>query len=178
MADRWLTYQELGEVLGCSAVAARARAQRARWRRQTSNSDGLARVLLPDDAELRPVRTRNTRPSAPGAHPRTPNATEGELLTRLAALQTELADMARKLGAAEERVEGLRTVLDVERRQASELRQDRDRALEQLEQAQAAHVDELLALREQMAAIAHDRDRAAEALAAHLALPWWRRLFA
>jgi hypothetical protein len=36
----------------------------------------------------------------------------------------------------------------------------------------------LLALREQMAAVVHDRDRLAHELEAHLQLPWWRRLFA
>ena len=237
MSDRWLTYHELAEALGCSSVAAKSRAKRARWRRQTGN-DGLARVLLPEGTELRPVRPRTATGSVPGPTPRTaaesaPGSqprTEAEWLARLERLQTELTELARKLGAAEadaasarsamdelrqdrdvwraraerlttaegradaaeERAEGLQAILDVERRRSDELHQERDRllgqladeqrehdqALDRLEQAQAAHVDELLALREQMAVVVNDRDRAAEALAAHLTLPWWRRLFA
>ena len=128
-----------------------------------------------------------------------PARIEAELLARLERLQAEMVEMAQRLGATEAQAEGLQAVLDVERRRSDELHQERDRLLGQLaderrerdqalerlnlnidrfEQAQAAHVDELLALREQMAVVAHDRDRAVEALAAHLALPWWRRLFA
>jgi hypothetical protein len=41
----WLTYVQLGERLGVSAAAARARAIRGLWRRQLGN-DGFARVLF------------------------------------------------------------------------------------------------------------------------------------
>ena len=47
MADRWVTYAELAELMGCPSGAARARAVRRRWRRQIGN-DGLARVLVPE----------------------------------------------------------------------------------------------------------------------------------
>ena len=243
----WLTYAEIAERMGKSAEAARQRAIRKRWRRQVGN-DGLARVFVPADVELTPVRTRNEqaseRPKSGRADPVQTPSVESELLARLAAVQDELVAMAQKLAtaearagiaeaeiasaksamdelrqdrdvwraraerlttaegradAAEERAGGLQAILDVERRRSDELHQERDRLLGQLaderrerdqalerlnlnidrfEQAQAAHVDELLALREQMAVVAHDRDRAAEALAVHLALPWWRRLFA
>ena len=47
-----LTYRELGVPLGVSAEAARRRALRVRWRRQSGN-DGRTRVLLPDDCEIK-----------------------------------------------------------------------------------------------------------------------------
>jgi hypothetical protein len=53
MADRWVTYAELAELMGCPSGAARARAVRRRWRRQIGN-DGLARVLVPDGEDLSP----------------------------------------------------------------------------------------------------------------------------
>ena len=126
MTDRWLTYHELAEALGCSFVAAKSRAKRARWRRQTGN-DGLARVLLPEGTELRPVRPRTATGSAPGPTPRTaaesaPGShprTETELLARLERLQAELMDAVRKLGAAEGELTALKT-------QVSYLREDRD----------------------------------------------------
>jgi hypothetical protein len=102
----WLTYAELGERMGKSAEAARQRAIRKRWRRQVGN-DGLARVLVPADAELTPVRTGNERagerPKTDRPDPvRTPSV-EMELLARLAALHDELVAMAQKLAIAEGR---------------------------------------------------------------------------
>jgi predicted RNase H-like nuclease (RuvC/YqgF family) len=163
-------------------------------------TDSVSDYPTGQKAHTRPI----TRPDRqPGARS---DARETELLKQLGELQRELAALAQRLataegraGTAEAQVEGLRAVLDAERRRGDELHarahemttraehmereRDRalerlDRAIERLDQVQAAHVDELLAIREQMAVIAHDRDRAAEALAAHLALPWWRRLFA
>jgi hypothetical protein len=76
--ERVLTYAELGERLGLSAEAARAKAKReqkaGRWSIVHSN-DGRARVRLPaaalperppDRTPERPaVRTGNVHPSAP-----------------------------------------------------------------------------------------------------------------
>jgi hypothetical protein len=53
MAERWLTYQEAGEVLGMSAEAVRQRARRLKWRTQPGN-DGKTLVLLPDGSAVRP----------------------------------------------------------------------------------------------------------------------------
>jgi hypothetical protein len=53
--DRWLTYIEIGELLGISPEAARAIARRQKWPRQSANAIGRAvRVLVPAD-RLRPV---------------------------------------------------------------------------------------------------------------------------
>ena len=189
MAGEWLTYAELAQRLGTSTGAARVRAQRRHWKRQVGN-DGLAKVFVPEDEELRPARAPHVRPHEPQDVPRT-YTHEAELLKQLGELQRELAALAQRLataegraGTAEAQVEGLRAALDAERRRADEIaaraghtEREHERLLERLEQTQIAHVDEMLALREQMAAVAHDRDRVTEALRTHLTLPWWRRLF-
>lgn len=61
----WLTYRELGVRLGVSVEAARRRALRARWTRQSGN-DGRARILLPEDYEIdrRPDGAPDVRPDA------------------------------------------------------------------------------------------------------------------
>jgi hypothetical protein len=69
MAERWLTYQEAGEVLGMSAEAARQRARRLKWRTQRGN-DGKALVLVPEAVAVRPrvrppVRTAGQTPVQP-----------------------------------------------------------------------------------------------------------------
>jgi hypothetical protein len=52
---RWLSYQELGEVLGCTSNGARMHAVRRKWPRRASNRIGeLARVLVPEDVVVRP----------------------------------------------------------------------------------------------------------------------------
>jgi predicted nucleic acid-binding Zn-ribbon protein len=108
-----------------------------------------------------------------------------ELIARLATLQVEMAALAQRLataesraGAAEAKAEGLEAVLEVERRQAGELRTERDRLISRIDAAQDRHISELMALHERMARAEHNRDRLAAELEAHLRLPWWRRLFA
>jgi hypothetical protein len=87
-----------------------------------------------------------------------------ELVADLRKLTERTAEVESRAGAAEAKAEALR--------------QDRDHVLERFEKAQTNHIAELLVLREQMAKAEHDRDRVVAELAAHLALPWWRRLLA
>ena len=65
MSGEWLTYRELAGRLGVSVEAARRRALRARWVRQSGN-DGKARVHLPEDHEIdrRPDGAPDVRPDA------------------------------------------------------------------------------------------------------------------
>ena len=223
----WLTYAEIAERTGATVHAARLRAVRKHWRRQLGN-DGKARVLVPP-GELEGVLEPPPKPPleqeperALESHP----STEVKLLERLASLQVELVEMARRAGAAEAAAEEIRLDRDRERERADRLtvevtalahqlakavedatarvrehqeqvmeagrakaeaevaRAERDQAVERLnlnidrlDQVQAEHHAELMAVREQMARAEHDRDHAAAELAAHLALPWWRRLF-
>lgn len=48
MPQLWLTYQEIGDELGCDAVAARDAAIARAWTRKHSR-DGQTRVLMPAD---------------------------------------------------------------------------------------------------------------------------------
>lgn len=57
---RWLSYQELGEALGCTANAARMHAVRRGWPRRAPNMiGGRATVLVPDVQDVRPRMTNS-----------------------------------------------------------------------------------------------------------------------
>ena len=122
-----LTYEELACRLGITTASVQRMAKRRRWRK-TPGNDGRARVHVPEEylAEREaargasPVAPPRTPPvAAPGASPvvdpgTSPVATPGaDPRARLAELQAELVEMARRAGAAEAVVE--------------EMRQDRDR---------------------------------------------------
>jgi predicted ArsR family transcriptional regulator len=59
MTDTWMTYADLADRLGVSAEAARQRAVRGRWRRQTGN-DGKTLVLV--EPEILTAKKRSGRP--------------------------------------------------------------------------------------------------------------------
>ena len=51
--ERWLTYRELGELLGCTANAARMHAHRRGWQRRAPNRvGGRTRVLVPEAEDV------------------------------------------------------------------------------------------------------------------------------
>jgi hypothetical protein len=55
-AERWLTYEEAGQLLGCTANAARMHAKRRGWLHRAPNMiGGRATVLVPNDLVVRPV---------------------------------------------------------------------------------------------------------------------------
>src|SRR3954447_20422763 len=67
--DRWLTYNEIGEMLGVSPEAARAIARRGKWPRQAANAVGrVVRVLVPAD-RLRLVATNGHDNTGRRPHP-------------------------------------------------------------------------------------------------------------
>ncbi len=199
MATTVLTFEDLARRLGVRVETARRMTTRHRWRK-TKDNHGRALVHVPDEYLARRLTEQETAPgtspgtgpetspkTAPGTEPRTAPETAhvAALMARLEALERELMDAVHKLGAAEERAEGLRAVLNVEQRRCEEIaaraeriERERGQALEHLERAQAAHVAELTSLHERMAKAEHDRDRLAAELDAHLRRPWWRRLFA
>ena len=201
-----VTYREMADRFGIGIEGARLKAKRRAakglWRIIPGNhpQDPIriempAADFLPPNTSLRcgePHKADVGVPTSPTEAPlqapnsRDPNdlAVLVEVVSRLTA---QAADLTERLLQAEQgragaeteaavareraeglqaQLEGLRAVLDVERRQAGELRRERDHALERI----SRHLADL-------ARAEHDRDRAAEALAAHLALPWWRRLF-
>src|SRR4051794_36232642 len=169
MADRWVTYAELAELMGCPSGAARARAVRRRWRRQIGN-DGLARVLVPDGEDLSPKWTPTVRLNDPETTPQAdsppsapttplPRDHNTELMAKLERLPAELVEMARKLGAAEADVKSAKGLVE-------ELRQDRDAWRTQIEWA-----------RIEAEKARSEAEQARSELAAYRARPWWRRAF-
>ena len=190
MSDKWMTYAELGGLMGCSADAARARAVRRRWRRQVGN-DGTARVLVPDDEDLKPRRTgyggaavpRTLLPTSAPTLPPT-YTTDPELLQRLdrlQALQAEMTEMARKFGATEAELRAAQTLLDAARRREDDLTRERDEWRAQAQQLVAVggelqavreERERLLgdseAMRERIAGAERDRDQALERLNASI----------
>jgi hypothetical protein len=62
--ETWLTYAELGALLGRTANAARMHAQRRGWERRAPNRVGdPARVKVPDGALVRPGATHDVEQS-------------------------------------------------------------------------------------------------------------------
>ncbi len=201
MADvKWLTYAELAEALGIGGDSARNLVRRKRWQRKPGN-DGMARIGVPVEyltEHVKPVKADEaidppiSSPIEPPADALSNPPSDGgiiEVLSRhIERLEREVESLTQERDTERARaaqVDILNAVLEVERRQTGELRRERDHALERLSdnidrlsRVQIEHHAELAAMRGQMTRAEHDRDRAAEALAAHLALPWWRRLFA
>ena len=63
--ERWLTYVEVGELLGCTLTAARMHAQRRGWPRHSPNMIGdRSRVLVPDDVVARQHEQRRSPSTA------------------------------------------------------------------------------------------------------------------
>jgi hypothetical protein len=73
--DRWLTYAELGDMLGVSAEAARAVARRHKWARQPANAVGrVVRVLVPADR----IRAATANGQEKNGHRPNPDAAIGQ----------------------------------------------------------------------------------------------------
>jgi hypothetical protein len=201
----WLSYDELAARLKITPASARRLVARNKhWARRIAN-DGRALVAVPTERlppDTPPDASSGIAPDAGpddtlgATHDARDDITEivrvfaqqierlGKDLDAMKAERDAERARAAELALQAAQTDALRAVLDVERRQAGELRAERDqaverldRAMERLDRAQATHVDELLILREQMATAVNDRDRLTAALQAHLALPWWRRLF-
>ncbi len=128
-----MTYEALAERLGINVASARRLALRKRWQKGKGN-DGRAIVQVPEDFLERRTDSLDDSPAddvttvAP-AVPETvaPPVVVTDLLARLAAAQTELVEMARRLGIAEGEIAGLKAQADEARQRADEIRQDRDR---------------------------------------------------
>lgn len=97
-----LTYKELADRLGVKLESARKTVQRKRWQRVTAN-DGTVRILVPVQSLPTPCDTPSDSPSD--------SPTDGA------------AVYVREL---ETRIEGLKSVIDAERRRAEAAEADRD----------------------------------------------------
>jgi hypothetical protein len=92
MGEEWLSYAQLAERLGCTAAAARRRAQRMRWPR-TKGNDGRARVLVPEGELPQPREDRT-------------GAAQPDQSAAVARLEGELAGLREALAEARARADG------------------------------------------------------------------------
>jgi hypothetical protein len=108
--ERWLTYRELGELLGCTSNAARMHAQRRRWPKRAANRVGdPARVLVPENEAVRP-RAMHGAP----AFVAQPNGHDAALVqTHMQALAQAVEALREQLTIANRRIDEL----TIERRQ-------------------------------------------------------------
>jgi hypothetical protein len=154
MEPEWLTYAEVADRLGVSPEAARSRAKRLGWRRQSGN-DGRARVLVALDR----------RP--PGGGPVTPRSPPGQK-TIDPALVTALESHIKTLQTENE---GLKQDLSTTR---ADLSAHVETLKAQLAGAEARAGEEAAKTERAIAAF--------ESLAVKLEAmaegrrPWWRRL--
>jgi hypothetical protein len=140
-AVQWMTYADIAEAFGIGADSARNLVRRKRWTRQMGN-DGLARIGVPTDqiptkADSPP--SASTEPPIDGTtNPPTDEAT-GDIgaLVALEVLREHIGRLEAEIGSlkdevARERARGaqvdaLTAILEIERKRAEELKQERDR---------------------------------------------------
>ena len=105
MATVALTYEQIGQRLGITVPSVRRMVNRHRWRKARAN-DGRTLVSVPE--EYLAAREAAPMPGLEAAPEAAPvPALEADLVARLAALQADLVEMARRAGAAEALVEAL-----------------------------------------------------------------------
>lgn len=140
---RWLTYVEVGELLGVTSSAARMFARRHGWPRRTPNAYGeRAQVLVPPEIDVQPrsalnaVRSGNIgepdRPAQNGHHQvsDTPNM--------LAVLESLVTPLREQLEGANQRADRAEQRLDEERARADRAETRATTLRAELADAQAA----------------------------------------
>jgi hypothetical protein len=158
---RWLSYQELGELLSCTPNAARMHAVRRKWQRRAPNRIGdCARVLVPEDLDMQPraMHVRRTR-GAPFDAP--PNSQEkivrpAQFDARAVHFSTFDAHHMQALAGA---VGALQEQLDIANQRA-------DRAEQRADEAQAAERKAIDLVKNATAEASDQRKRADDAATA------------
>jgi hypothetical protein len=183
MADedqgRWLSYQELGDLLRCTANAARMHAVRRNWPRRSPNRVGdCARVLVPEEITVRP-RVMHDGPQYDAQCDAPPNG-DDRAHVRAASDEQDVLRMVRE--TVEVLITPLREQLALANQRADRAEEraeeERTRANNAIEAASTAAI-EAGDLRRQLE---HERDRAEHAEERYVALatrrwrwPWARR---
>ena len=148
--EHWLTYAELGQLLGISSAAARMHAKRRGWPRRSPNMIGdRARVLVPADATVQP---RSALFDERASH----------VITRDQGEPNELDQANVRL--IEQAITALSEALAAERVRVTRAEQRIDELLTDLTDARAAErisADSAAALRHELGLLR--------------ARPWWRR---
>ena len=165
-ASVWLTYAELAARLGLpTAMAAAARARRAKWPKRLRNDTGAVEVLVPGDA----LATTQKRPVEP-RQPPTPTPDDPTLADAVRAAVGPLEAALVREQASTERERLDRKVLQA---QADALRVEL--AAVQIERAEAhGTATTERAKREAAEARAADLQRQVEALEARQRRRWWQ----
>lgn len=136
METKSLTYDELGIALGITAASAKRLAIRRKWSKAPGN-DGRTRVTVP----LERLEEASKR-AADDITSDVTSDTAGDITHVVNILSQHIAKLEKELVEVRERasdrdilegqLEGLKTVLEVERKRAEELRVERDRLLDRL----------------------------------------------
>jgi hypothetical protein len=140
-AVTWMTYTEIAEAFGIGSDSARNLVRRKRWTRQMGN-DGLARIGVPTDQ----IPTKADSPTSAPSEPPIDGATDAptdeapgdigalvalevlrEHIGRLEAEIVSLKDECARERARAAQVDALTAILEIERKRAEELKQERDR---------------------------------------------------
>jgi len=137
MAERWLTYQQAGELLGMSAEAFRQRLGRLGWRKMKGN-DGRALVLVPETLPALHPRHRSAAQTADG--PGDQSGEVAQLLTLLEQAQAEAAAERARAAEAERQREEARIAAAVAETEAKALRAAVAREIRRLEDAEAGRL--------------------------------------
>jgi len=113
-----MSYDDLAERLGISVPSARRLVQRRRWSKSLGNG-GKAVVQVPDDflsqrdtSENDDTMTGATTDVATAAPTVVPHDVTTDMLARLMTVQTEIAEMAQRLGSAEGELRAVREERD------------------------------------------------------------------
>lgn len=147
METKSLTYDELGQALGITPASAKRLAIRRKWHKAPGN-DGRTRVTVPLERLEASKRTddditNDNASDATGIVPGdNPGDSPGDITQVVSILSQHIAKLEKELTEVRERasdrdilegqLEGLKTVLEVERRRGEELRVERDRLLDRL----------------------------------------------
>jgi hypothetical protein len=131
MAERWLTYEEAGQLFGLSAEAMRKRSRRLGWKVQPPNDiQGKARVLVPDNADLHPGRPPGHPDAATSGH--RPDELVMELRRRAEAAEAQVAELRDRAAKAEALAQERQDTVRHERERADRLERERDAARAEL----------------------------------------------
>lgn len=175
MAEEWLSYAELGERLGVSPEAARQKAIRARWPRQTAN-DGKTQVRVDVEDLLATMPARRPKDEEPDDEGPTPvePPSDGQTFAALEAHIATLKDMVARAdeltGIERQRAFGERMRAEEERQRADRERARADELAGRLDAVREAGSEDRALLRQQLA------DLRARIEAMSQPRPWWKRL--
>ena len=175
---KWMTYAELGELIGGTLEAGRQIALRLKLRKQVGNEDKRVRVWVEEDTIPRRAN-RPTPVQTPVDEPVQTLVHQQERMGEINALQAHLETLERLLVQQREdhtdEVDQLRKDLEHARQDVSQWRDDANR------ERQRANVmfDQIKDLTDRLDQLHRDRQADIDRLRTALEdarRPWWRRL--